>query len=196
MSATSRSRRATDTRPRTPAVISVLARVIQASWYRWPMAWHPASARSKCTLPRAISPRRLWQTARVASSTISGSTPPRGHARTACGDGAVGVSESGEPRQRAGLGTEQRRAQRLVLTAGELGFRFVADVQDAVPLFEAFVVRAAGELVIETVPGPRGQYILSGHAVRRCSIAFCTTCRRLRREQAGRGYQRRRTSRR
>ena len=40
-----------------------------------------------------------------------------------CGDGAVGVGESGESRQRAGLGAEQRRAQRLVLTADELRFR-------------------------------------------------------------------------
>jgi hypothetical protein len=71
----------------------------------------------------------------------------------------VGVGDAAELRQRARLRAESRRPQRLVLATRDFRFDLIADLNDLVPVVEPLVVRAAGQLMGEIVPGAGGKVI-------------------------------------
>ena len=74
---------------------------------------------------RQVAAQAEAQSALDASRTMSGSTAPRGQARTALASAASASRCLPEPGERAGLGAQERGANRLVLAPDELGVGLV-----------------------------------------------------------------------
>ncbi len=79
------------------------------------------------------------------------------------GERRLGVTVLAESGERAGLGAQERRADRLVLAPDELGIGLFGDADDLVPVFEPLEVRAAREIVREVVPGACGEVVSQCH---------------------------------
>ena len=124
------------------------------------MARLAASARSKWTLAArhvAAQAERERLGRFEDDERIDGAAGTGAHGG---GERRFGVTVFAKPRERASLGAQERRADRLVLAPNELGVGLFCDADDLVPVFEPFEVRAAREVVREVVPGACGEVVL------------------------------------